>query len=111
MSFRKITAIVRISALEAVEQGLHHAGVKGVTVTRVKGYGEYANFFAADTMTHHARLEIFTHVERVDGIRDAIFAAASTGLKGDGIIAILPVEAVYRIRDRVAADPADPGAL
>jgi len=40
MQFREVTAIVRSSALEAVEQALIAAGVKGVTATRVKGYGQ-----------------------------------------------------------------------
>lgn len=108
MEFRKITAIIRASALEAVEQRLIAVGVRGITVTRVKGYGEYADFFTRDWMTEHVRIEIFTHRDRVAEIRDAIFAAASTGAKGDGIIAALPVECVYRIRDRSAAPPERP---
>ena len=111
MQFRKVTAIVQCSALEAVERSLQQADVKGVTVTRVKGYGEYADFFARDWMSEHVRLEIFTHRQRVDGILEAIFRAASTGTKGDGIVAVLPVESVFRIRDRAAADPDDPAVL
>lgn len=103
--------IVRTSALEAVEQALRDAGVKGVTVTRVKGYGEYKDFFSRDAMTEHARLEIFTHRLRVDQIVDAVCRAASTGAKGDGLIAVLPVESVYRIRDHAAADPNNPSEL
>lgn len=77
----------------------------------MKGYGEYANFFTRDWMTAHVRLEIFTHLDRVAGILEAIFRVASTGAKGDGIIAVLPVEQIYRIRDRAAADPSEPEAL
>lgn len=106
MYFRKVTAIVQTTALEAVERSLREAGVKDVTVTRVKGYGEYANFFTQDWMTEHVRLEIFTHVDRVGGILEAIFRVASTGAEGDGIVAVLPVEQIYGIRDRAAADPA-----
>lgn len=46
--------------LEAVEQRLPRAGVKGVTVTHVKGYGEYADFFSHDWHVRHVRLEMFT---------------------------------------------------
>lgn len=111
VEFRKITAIIRALTLEAVEKNLIAAGVRGVTVTRVKGYGEYADFFSRDWMTEHVRIEIFTHRDRVAEIRDAIFAAASTGAKGDGIIAVLPVECVYRIRDRSAAPPERPALI
>lgn len=110
MEFRKITAIIQVLALKAVEQQLIAVGVSGVTVTRVKGYGEYADYFTRDLMTQHVRIEIFTHTSRVSEIRDAIFDAASTGSKGDGIIAVLPVECVYHIRNRSAV-PADQPSL
>ena len=80
-------------------------------MTHVKGYGEYADFFARDWMSEHVRLEIFIHRQRVDGILEAIFRGASTGGKGDGIVAVLPVESVFRIRDRAAADPDDRAVL
>lgn len=111
MEYRKVTAIVRAMALDDIEQSLTVAGVKGVTVTRVKGYGEYRDFFTRDGMTEHVRLEIFAHRDRVDRIVDTICRVASTGSEGDGIIAVLPVEHVYRIRDHTAANPDDSGEL
>ncbi len=78
VEFRKITAIIRALTLEAVEKNLIATGVRGVTITRVKGYGEYADFFSRDWMTEHVRIEIFTHRDRVAEIRDAIFAATGT---------------------------------
>lgn len=111
VEFRKVTMIVRASALQRVEEALRHVGVAGVTVSRVKGYGEYRNFFLRDSMTEHVRLEIFTHRLRVDAIVDATCHAASTGGKGDGIIAVLPVESIFRIRDHAKADPNDPDQL
>ena len=88
-----------------MEQALIGAGVKGVTVTRVRGYGEYRNFFTRGSMTECGRVEVFTHRQRADEIVDAICRAASTGRKGDGIIAVLPVEGVYQIRDHAAVNP------
>lgn len=107
MELRKVTAIVRALALERVERGLREIGVPGLTVTRVKGYGEYANFFSKDWMTDHVRIEIFTAASRVDRILEVICSAACTGEPGDGIIAVLPVEHLYRIRDRANADLAE----
>lgn len=48
MDFRKVNAIIRSDALEKVEQRLHELGVPGISVTRVKGYGEYKNFYTND---------------------------------------------------------------
>ncbi|VAW89510.1 hypothetical protein MNBD_GAMMA17-635, partial [hydrothermal vent metagenome] len=59
MDYRKITAIIRRDVLEKVEQKLQAMGVQGISVTRVKGYGEYADFYSRDWMVSHARIEIF----------------------------------------------------
>lgn len=103
MEFRKVTAIIRVDALEGVERKLRDMGVKGVSVTKVKGYGEYADFYSKDWMVSHARIEIFTHENKADAIARAIMEAAHAGVEGDGIVAVLPVEKVYRIRTRTMA--------
>ncbi len=45
MALRKVTAIVRIEVLEEIEEQLEAIGVPGISVTYVKGFGNYANFF------------------------------------------------------------------
>ena len=100
MIFRKVTAIFRPDRLEAVEDRLRSLGVAGVSVTRVKGFGEYANFYKPDWLCTHVRIEVFTSKLKADEIAEAIMDAAHTGMEGDGIIAILPVEAVYHIRTK-----------
>ncbi|MHB8772785.1 MAG: P-II family nitrogen regulator [Syntrophales bacterium] len=69
-------------------------------MTRGKGYGEYANFFTSDWSVTHVRLEIYCKAARANEIVDAIMDAAQTGLAGDGIVAVIPVEEVYRIRTK-----------
>lgn len=101
--FRKVTAIVRCTCLEQVEKRLQESRVKGLTVTHVKGFGEYANFFRRDWAVTHARIEIFTSATRAEEIARTIMDAARTGAPGDGIIAILPVEKVLRIRNGAEA--------
>ena len=100
MEFRKVTAIVRTMKLEEVEDCLKEMGVPGLSITRVKGYGEYANFFRHDSLATHARIEIFTNPERAAEIAHRIVEVAHTGLEGDGIVAVLPVTSVYRIRSK-----------
>lgn len=97
-ALRKLTAIVRVSALDAVQRRLHELHVPGLSVTRVKGYGEYANFFAPDWTVQHARIEIFLPGERTDEVARAIADVARTGEPGDGIVVVLPVERLYHIR-------------
>lgn len=100
MNFRKVIAIFRSSRLETVEERLRSLRVKGVSVTEVKGYGEYANFYESDWLCTHVRIEIFTSKLKADEIAKAIMEAAHTGIKGDGIVAITPAEFVYRIRTK-----------
>lgn len=98
MKFRKVTSIFKPEKLQAVEDRLRELGVPGITVTRVKGFGEYANFFEPDWLCTHVRIEIFTSVLKADDIAEAIMGAAHSGMDGDGIVAVMPVESVYHIR-------------
>jgi nitrogen regulatory protein P-II 1 len=98
-----VTAIVRSDLLEKIERRLQDLRIPGVSVTRVKGYGEYENFFARDWMTEHARIEIFLRHERADEVACAIMDEAHTGGAGDGIVVVLPVESIYRIRTKEVA--------
>jgi nitrogen regulatory protein P-II 1 len=104
MKFRKVTAIISRDALERVEQALQARDVHGVSVTRSKGFGEYANFFQHEWMSSHLCVEVFAARERAEGVARAIMDAAYTGLPGDGIVAIVPVEELFVIRTRGPAD-------
>jgi nitrogen regulatory protein P-II 1 len=105
MEHRIIVAIIRRNKLEEVEKRLREIGIARIVVSKVKGYGEYCDFFARDWMVDEVRLEIFTGKDRVDSITTAIMDAAHTGLLGDGIIAVIPIERFFRIRTRSEATP------
>jgi nitrogen regulatory protein P-II 1 len=98
-TFKKVTAIVRTDMLVRVENRLQRLGVPGITVTRVKGFGEYKNFATSDWMSAYARIDIFTGARQTRALVDAILAEAYSGAAGDGIVVVTPVDAVYRIRD------------
>ena len=100
MNFRKVTAIFRCDSCEKVEQRLQEIGVHGFSISKVKGYGEYADLYSNDWLVTHARIEIFTEEPNVEEIVETIMEAAHVGVEGDGIIAVLPVEKLYRIRTR-----------
>lgn len=98
-TLHKITAIVRSSVLEQVERRLRELYVPGISVTRVKGYGEYVNAFKADWTSEHVRIEVFCCGDRSEEIAQGIVESAKTGLSGDGIVVVQPIEAVYRVRN------------
>lgn len=98
MHYAKVTGIIRASVLDSVEKRLIKEGVPGLSVTKVKGCGELKDFFSRDWLVAHARIEVFTLAEDAERIAQAIVEEAQSGESGDGVVAILPVEKVLRIR-------------
>ena len=105
MENKLIVAIIRRDRLEDVEKRLQDMGVERINVSKVKGYGEYHDFFARNWMVEEVRIEIFTKKDEVDMITAAIMEAAHTGLPGDGVVAVVPVEKFFLIRTRSEATP------
>jgi len=98
MGLRKITAIIRLDRAGRIENKLKRVGIPGMSCTHVKGYGEYADYYCSDWQVTHARIEIFVADSKVREITDIIMEEARTGVAGDGIVAVLPVEHLYHIR-------------
>jgi nitrogen regulatory protein P-II 1 len=100
-----IIAIIRREKLEQVEEKLQNIGVERINVSKVKGYGEYHDFFSRNWMVEEVRVEIFTKKDEVETITATIMDAAHTGLPGDGVVAVVPVEKFLLIRTRAEATP------
>lgn len=98
MAINKITAIIRDLRLEAVEDALKAVGVPSITVSRVKGYGQHANFCRSDWMAPHVRIEIIEDEIRVPIIVNAILESARTGEADDGLVYVESLDVVLRIR-------------
>lgn len=105
MELSVVIAIIRRNVLEKVEQGLREMGVRSITVSKVKGYGNYHNFFAQDWMVESVRLEIVTRKDKVDTIAAAIMKTAHTDSPGDGVVVVYPIEKFFNIRLRSEATP------
>jgi nitrogen regulatory protein P-II 1 len=100
-----VVAIIRSLALERVERTLHGMGVRGLTVSRVQGYGEHPNFFALNHKIEQVKVEVFVERERADAIVQGVLDTVHTGMPGDGLVAILPVEKVFSGRTRAEVVP------
>ncbi len=107
MEVKKITAIVRNYLLEDIEKRLRELGVKGFSVSHVRGYGEYKQFFTSDSLSEEAQIEVFAMKDEVDAIVRAILESAHTGTAGDGFVAVLPVDKIYRIKSGSEALPTE----
>ena len=100
MKIKCVLAIIRESQLNQVIEALRDASIPGVTVTRIKGYGEYVNTFTRDTLEENVKLEIFVSEHEVKDVVRPILNNAGTDSQGDGIVAVFDVDELYRIRDR-----------
>jgi nitrogen regulatory protein P-II 1 len=100
-----VTAIVRPFKLEEVKEALRLVGIRGMTVTEVRGFGRqrghtevYRGAEYQIDFVPKVRIEVLCDDEEVHGVVDAIMKSARTGKIGDGKIFVLPAEEVYRIR-------------
>jgi nitrogen regulatory protein P-II 2 len=102
---KKIEAIIRPFKLEDVKIALVNAGIVGMTVSEVRGFGRqkgqverYRGSEFTVEFLQKLKLEIVVDDDRVDTVVNAIQDAARTGEIGDGKIFISGIDSVLRIR-------------
>ena len=110
---KKITAVIKPFLLDEVRDALGEIGVKGITVTEVKGFGRQKGHTelyrgAEYVVDFLPKVQIDTVVSDsiVDSVIEAIRSAANTGKIGDGKIFITDIEQAIRIRTGEAGDAA-----
>lgn len=101
----KIEAIIRYERLQEVQDALDEIGVSGLNVTEVKGCGRqkgYTEHYRGSTanisLLPKLKVESVVPGELAERAVEAIVAAAYTGETGDGLIFVLPVAEIVRIR-------------
>lgn len=102
---RKIEAIIRPFKLDEVKEALLEEGIRGMTITEVRGYGRqkghketYRGSEYQIEFVPKIKIEIVLDENKVEKAVDAILKTAKTGQVGDGKIFIYKVEDIIRIR-------------
>ncbi|MGE4560381.1 MAG: P-II family nitrogen regulator [Desulfobulbus sp.] len=102
---KKIEAIIKPFKLDEVKDALNGIGIKGMTVSEVKGYGRqkghteiYRGAEYVVDFVPKIRLVIIVQDELVDQVINTIVEKSRTGKIGDGKIFVTPVERVIRVR-------------
>ncbi|MSU72934.1 MAG: P-II family nitrogen regulator [Opitutus sp.] len=100
-----IIAIIKPFKLEEVKEALAAAGIEGMTVTEVKGFGRqkgHTEIYRGSEYTvdflPKVKIEVAVADETASKAIDAIVKAAKTGKIGDGKVFVLPLDEVVRIR-------------
>ncbi|MBN1832916.1 MAG: P-II family nitrogen regulator [Deltaproteobacteria bacterium] len=102
---KKVEAIIKPFKLDDVKDGLSALGIKGLTVTEVKGFGRqrghrevYRGAEYQVDFVSKIKIEVIMDDEMVPEAVKSIRDKARTGEIGDGKVFILPVEEAIRIR-------------
>lgn len=100
-----ITAIIKPFKLDEVKTALREAGVDGITITEVRGFGRQGGHTETYRGTEYqiefvpkVKVEVLAADDDVDRIIEAVVSAARSGKIGDGKIWVSGVDSVVRIR-------------
>jgi nitrogen regulatory protein P-II 1 len=109
----KVEALIRPQKLEDVKAALSEIGIKGMTVTEVRGSGKQKGFTQTYrgaeytvNLLQKVKIEIVVPDSEAQTVANAIVEAARTGEIGDGKIFLIPVTEVIRIRTGEEGDAA-----
>ncbi|XP_058740467.1 nitrogen regulatory protein P-II homolog [Vicia villosa] len=113
--FYKIEAIIRSWRIPHVSSALLRMGIRGVTVSDVKGFGAQGGTkerhegseFSEDSFVVKVKMEIVVRKDQVEAVLDKILETARTGEIGDGKIFLMPVSDVIRVRTGERAENAE----
>jgi nitrogen regulatory protein PII len=102
---KKIEAIIRPFKLDEVKEALVEVGVRGLTITEVRGYGRQKGHTETYRGSEYRiefipkiKIEVIVEQEKAEKVIEAILRTAKTGQVGDGKIFIYDVQDVIRIR-------------
>jgi nitrogen regulatory protein P-II 1 len=102
---KKIEAIIRPFKLDEVKIALVNAGIVGMTVSEVRGFGRqkgqterYRGSEYTVEFLQKLKVEIVVEDAQVDMVVEKVIEAARTGEIGDGKIFVSPVDEIIRIR-------------
>jgi nitrogen regulatory protein P-II 1 len=100
-----VTAIVKPHMLDSVKDSLRGAGVQGLTVTEVRGFGRqgghtetYRGAEYTVDLVPKLRIEVLCSANDADKVMETIRSSAHTGKIGDGKVWIVDVDRLMRIR-------------
>jgi nitrogen regulatory protein P-II 2 len=105
MSMKLVVAVIKPFKLDDVREALAEAGVQGITVTEVKGFGRQKGHtelyrgaeYVVDFLPK-IKLEVAVSDDQLERVVEAITQSARTGKIGDGKIFVSSLEQVIRIR-------------
>ena len=108
-----VTAIIKPHMLDSVKSSLRSAGVQGLTVTEVRGFGRQGGHSETYRGTEYTvdlvpklRIEVLCSLTEAEKIMEVIRSSAYSGKIGDGKVWVIDVDSIMRIRTGEMGDEA-----
>jgi nitrogen regulatory protein P-II 1 len=110
---KKIEAVVRPHKLDDIREALSEVGIRGMTITEVKGFGRqkghteiYRGSEYSVDFIPKIKIEIVVKDDLAQKVVDIVVKTAKTGQVGDGKLFVFPVEEVIRVRTEESGEDA-----
>ena len=98
MSYSKVVAIINITDYGLISDPLTKLDIPGVTVSMVKGFGDYLNTFEPHGFSDNMKIEVYTTTDQAEEVALQLSRLADEMTEGGGVIAIEPITALMNVR-------------
>ena len=98
MKYSKVVAIMSITDYALVSTSIQKLDVPGITVSMVKGFGDYINEFNNFGFSDSMKIEVYTSDQHAEKIAETLSTLANEMTEGGGVIAIEPVNKLFNLK-------------
>jgi nitrogen regulatory protein P-II 1 len=105
MDIKRITAIIPEELIDSFERCLCNCGVPGMTIDKVRGFGEHANYFSSDLLKSNMQVVVYVSEQRATAVIDAVKSFALEAHAPAGILAVEGIERLVNLNSGEDFDP------
>lgn len=98
MNYCKVVAVMNITDYGLLSPSIQKLDIPGVTISMVKGFGDYINGFNEFGLSDNMKIEIYTSEQQAEEVAAALASIANDMTEGGGIVAIEPVNQLFNVR-------------
>ena len=98
MNYCKVVAILNITDYSLIHTAIQKLNVPGVTVSMVRGFGDYVNEFHEFGFSENMKVEVYTSEAQAQTVADTLATLANEMTVGGGMVAIEPVHTLLNVR-------------
>lgn len=98
MSYSKVVAIISVTDYALLSDALQKHNVPGVTVSMVKGFGDYVNEFDPHGFSDNMKIEVYTDSRQAEQLAADLAVLANELTDGGGVVAIEPLSILLNVK-------------